>query len=308
MPLSTSKTMPAPLTAANMVSWQSLPTEVRIMVLEHLIQDGNSLASFATVSREWQIVIERHNFAHIRLTPSHLADFGSMVRRNSSLVHYIWLCLELQEYDCTECNPGDPVLWGMNQADNTLITAAFQDLFSALSAWEANGELVLDISVYSPSDSKHWFKYLTFEPDISSEVCITHFPSENEISTKPDDRHHGWDDGHQESLKLSTEFSMKSWAKARSVTRSKKPNGGSNYHRCQRLRASYFVNKLVADGSQTHWLNCLPVYLGSNIYTTNLGENGSMFSKNGRTSVSSSALTSWHAYLRGVSVVEHVLT
>lgn len=49
--------------------------------------------------------------------------------------------------------------------DNELILEAFRSLFSALVTWEANGSLTLDISLYSPSDREHAFKYLTFVPD-----------------------------------------------------------------------------------------------------------------------------------------------
>ncbi|PNP42922.1 hypothetical protein TGAMA5MH_05668 [Trichoderma gamsii] len=41
-----------------------------------------------------------------------------------------------------------------------------QKLFSVLNYWRSDSNLSLDISVYSPSDSEHWFPHLTFEPDI----------------------------------------------------------------------------------------------------------------------------------------------
>ncbi|KAM4054386.1 hypothetical protein HRG_014879 [Hirsutella rhossiliensis] len=137
----------------------------------HTLNLRNQAEILQEVSRELQTIIERHNFARIRLTPSRLADFGSTVHRNRALVGYIWLCLELQEYDCTECAPQDPAVWGVSNKDNILITTAFQDLFSALSTWEPNGDLLLDVSVHSPSDSEHWFKYLTFGPDAPSDEC-----------------------------------------------------------------------------------------------------------------------------------------
>jgi hypothetical protein len=183
---------PISLMTANMISWHCLPAEIRLVVLEILLQDGCSLADFATVSREWQTIIERHNFSRIKLTSSRLANFGLMVRRNRSLVRYIWLCLELQEYNCTECEPQYPELWGLSNADNTLITTAFLDLFSALSVWEPDGTLLLDVSVYSPSNSEHWFKYLTFEPDVSSDVCSRSQNTEQSMLVKANDHYHGW--------------------------------------------------------------------------------------------------------------------
>ena len=188
---------------ANMESWYCFPTEIRLMVLEALLHDRCSLANYATVSREWQEIIERHNFSRIKLTSSRLADFGSRVHRNRGLVRYIWLCLELQEYDCTGCEPRDPKSWGLSKADNTRITTAFQDLFSTLSVWEPDGSLLLDISVYSPSDSEHWFKYLTFEPDVASDMCGRDQHAEQSMLVKASDHRHGWIAGRQHSIRDS---------------------------------------------------------------------------------------------------------
>ncbi|KAL2867734.1 uncharacterized protein BJX67DRAFT_380677 [Aspergillus lucknowensis] len=187
------------LMTADKTSWHCLPAEIRILVLEALLQDGCSVAAFATVSREWQTIIERHNFARINLTLSRLADFGSIIHRNRALVRYIWLCLELREYDCTQCAPRGLENLGISNADNTLITTAFQDLFSTLSAWEPNGNLLLDISIHSPSDSEHWFKYLTFGPDIPSDECDRGLCAEQSMLVKLDDPQHGWIAGRRDS-------------------------------------------------------------------------------------------------------------
>ncbi|KAI0126516.1 hypothetical protein BJ170DRAFT_409411 [Xylariales sp. AK1849] len=194
------------------------------MVLEILLQDGCSLADFAIVSREWQTIIERHTFSRIKLTSSRLANFGSMVRRNRSLVRYIWLCLEHQEYGCTECEPHDPELWGLKNADNSLITTACLDLFSALSVWEPDGNLLLDISVYSPSDSEHWFKYLTFEPDVTSDVCSQGQHTEQSMRGKASDHYDRWIAGSRYSIPTSAAIEKpltKSWARDRLMAMNK---------------------------------------------------------------------------------------
>lgn len=180
-------------------SWNIFPPEIRIFILEALIQDSCSLAGMATVSREWQPVIEHHNFARIRLTPSRLADFGPMTTRNRGLVRYLWFCLELEEYDCTLCAPENPDISVLSEAENTMITTAFQGLFSTLSACESSGNLLLGISAYSPSDSQHWFKYLTFESD---DPPYGHEPGRWPRQSTPaqlDDRQHGWVSGIQDS-------------------------------------------------------------------------------------------------------------
>lgn len=185
--------------------WHCLPAEIRLLVLEALPQVSGRLAGFAIVSREWQKTIERHNFARIKLTPSRLADFDSMIYRNRALVRYIWLCLELEEYGCPMCAPRGMDIVGISDADNALITATFVDLFSVLSTWESKGNLLLDISVHSPSDSEHWFKYLTFEPDISSDECGRYLCEEPPL-VKLDDHQHGWTAGNRDYVPSSADI------------------------------------------------------------------------------------------------------
>lgn len=159
-------------------TWDGLPREIRLLILEALMQDGCTLARLATVSREWQTDLERYNFARIKLTPSRLVNFSSIIYRNRALVRYIWFCLELDDYDCTGCAPVHRMLtdveweekFAISNTNNGSITTVFQNLFSVLSTWDPNSELILDISIYSPSDSKHWFKYLTFVPDTTSDM------------------------------------------------------------------------------------------------------------------------------------------
>lgn len=152
-------------------SWHYLPAEIRIQILEALAKDPSHLASCASVSREWQTIIERRHFARIKLTRSRLDEFGYMTRRNRALVHYIWLCLELHDYDCSKCASDDVNTWPMDYEDSTLVVSSIEKLFSALSTWDPNGKLLLDISVHSPSDSQHWFEGLTIMPDTPFDEC-----------------------------------------------------------------------------------------------------------------------------------------
>ncbi|KAK4065154.1 uncharacterized protein Triagg1_8593 [Trichoderma aggressivum f. europaeum] len=89
-----------------------------------------------------------------------------MMHRNQALVRYIWLSLELETYNCDDC--GIDKIWEVSDGDCLLVTTTFMALFTILSAWKPSGGLVLDISVFSPSDARHWFKYLTFMPDTAS--------------------------------------------------------------------------------------------------------------------------------------------
>jgi len=71
------------------LTWDSLPKEIRLLIFKALTQDGCTLARLATVSREWRTEFERYNFARIKLTPSRLVAFSSMIYRNRALVGYI---------------------------------------------------------------------------------------------------------------------------------------------------------------------------------------------------------------------------
>lgn len=187
--------------------WDSLPGEIRLLILEALIQDGCILSRLATVSREWQRVLERYNFARIRLTPSRLVEFNSMVHRNRALVGYIWFCLELDDYDCPQCAPGQraptAVEWqeelAIGDTNHCPITTSFQNLFSILSTWDPNGNLILDISVYSHSDSRHWFKYLTFMPDTPADRLGGGRSEQTTPNNAYDDPEHGWVAGSRHS-------------------------------------------------------------------------------------------------------------
>ncbi|KAI3325472.1 hypothetical protein HD806DRAFT_552748 [Xylariaceae sp. AK1471] len=158
-------------------AWDSLPREIRLLILEAMM-DGCTLSRLATVSREWQTEFERYNFARIKLTPSRLVSFNSMIHRNRALVRYIWFCLELDDYDCTKCAP---------------------NLFSVLSTWDPNGDLILDISIYSPSDSKHWFRYLTFVPDTLSDMLVGGGIEQTILDNDYNDPQHGWVAGFRHS-------------------------------------------------------------------------------------------------------------
>ena len=133
--------------------WHSFPAEMKNLVIEKCFQDNHNhkMASLATVSREWQALIEPYTFARIRLTPHRIAEFDAMTSRNRRLVRYLWLCLELERYDCTACAYGpldasdgdviddpdddlDEEAFATKPAEDALIRTALQGLFSALGS------------------------------------------------------------------------------------------------------------------------------------------------------------------------------
>ncbi|KAL7972728.1 hypothetical protein HDV63DRAFT_393303 [Trichoderma sp. SZMC 28014] len=146
--------------------WSQLPSEVKHMILDALIDDKScKLSNAAVVSREWQAVLEPHIFAYIRVTSQRIAQLNAMTQRNRHHVRYIWFCIELERYDCLQCGSFDLRAVRTSNNDNKLILESFQALFTALATWEPNGSLTLDISLYSKSDNEHAIKYLTFMPD-----------------------------------------------------------------------------------------------------------------------------------------------
>ncbi|KAK8012867.1 hypothetical protein PG991_010242 [Apiospora marii] len=155
--------------AANNSLFGRLPMHLRCRIMEMVAQSlpsTSSLSPFTTVSHEWQVYLEQFTFERIRVTPERLDSFKSYMNvRRQGYVRYIWLCMELEAYDCRTCAPEDPEDYIVSDADNLLIKNTFESLFAALSTWYPKGSLVLDISAHSPSDSEHWFDYLTFRPD-----------------------------------------------------------------------------------------------------------------------------------------------
>ena len=106
---------------------------------------------------------------------------------------YIWLCIELLEYDCPQCNIFDESDdW--HESNMKIIEKSIRELFLILSTWEPSGNLTLDISVYSKSDTKHYFKYLHIGSDAIPE-------SDNDRKAlNMHDPDHGWTNGELVSL------------------------------------------------------------------------------------------------------------
>ncbi|KAF5675438.1 hypothetical protein FCIRC_7422 [Fusarium circinatum] len=171
-------------------SWDILPSEIRLLIIQSLKQDGSALACLAAASRAWLADFERYNFTRIKITPSRLMDFHSMIRHNKAL------CAPRGDVLST-----DEVVEALNVSDTEhySITTAFQGLFSILSEWDQGRELMLDISFYSPSDAQHWFPYLTFVPDSPSNRLEGSGLGLTTINQSYHDPPHGWVNGFRHS-------------------------------------------------------------------------------------------------------------
>lgn len=139
----------------------SLPTEIRLLILSYLRQDGCRLASLAASSREWQDVTEPLVFARVMINISRLAMFKLIAHRKRPLIRAIWFRIHL--------NHGNSVT---STANVTLGNAVFKSLLSTLSSWHpSDGDLTLDISILSPSDSKPCFAHIPLKPDLTPIEC-----------------------------------------------------------------------------------------------------------------------------------------
>ncbi|CVL02687.1 uncharacterized protein FMAN_00189 [Fusarium mangiferae] len=171
--------------------WGRFPSQIQNETVGLLTILGGKCSQLATVSRAWRSTIEPLNFAEMSLTVPRLTDLDSrfILARKRNQIRNIWFCVELKQYDCTQCENNDQDQWGLDEVDNQFIVDAFDNLFTTLSAWEPRGDLVLDISIYSPSDNQHWFKYISFSSDTD-----TGEPSRrgHEHGATVNDPAHGW--------------------------------------------------------------------------------------------------------------------
>lgn len=143
-------------------SWEYLPLEIRIIILEKLAnQKHHGWASLASVCKEWQDVLEKINFHKISLQVSCLDDFALLSPQKRKLVHHIYFRVELPRYTYKCCSKHRSRLIDINP----IVTDAISKLFSILSSWEPAGNLALELNVYSPSDCEHYFKNIHLSSD-----------------------------------------------------------------------------------------------------------------------------------------------
>ncbi|KAK1971462.1 hypothetical protein LY78DRAFT_712692 [Colletotrichum sublineola] len=90
-----------------------------------------------------------------------------MIHRNRALVRYIWFSLELNEYKCATEGRYDEFeeMFQISDIDKYPVTTAFQNLFLVPSTWDLQGDLILHISIYSPSDSEYGFHLRRYQTD-----------------------------------------------------------------------------------------------------------------------------------------------
>lgn len=148
-----------------MGEFKQLPPELRALVVESLVdhwrhdeREPTSIAPYASVSKEWQAIIERHNFSFLRVTQNSLDQFeSSVVGSRRSILTMIILDVILPTYDNDPCEKKET--WEDMAGNNRCFTKSVYGLFRILSTWvleEAHRDGIdLILHVSSPSDLRN---------------------------------------------------------------------------------------------------------------------------------------------------------
>lgn len=179
-------------------SWAIFPAEIRFMILGAISTQKNpGWASHAAVCKEWNDFLEPHIFRKLNLRVHSLEDFPLVVPCDSDkrlLVRHICLNIELPRYKprCCFRKPGKSAKIG------EIVYSAVFTLFTILSTWKREKDLVLELNVYSLSDCEHWFKNIYLSSDNTEDnVTCTSFSGVSKNGTVYHDPQHGWDQGRR---------------------------------------------------------------------------------------------------------------
>ncbi|KAK7425155.1 hypothetical protein QQX98_000069 [Neonectria punicea] len=178
------------------LGWASLPVEIRLMILEMLMDDSHGrLASYASVCKEWWPIIERKNFSRLKLRVESLEDFNTIVTiQRRGLIKHIWLDIELEAYICEHCKSPGTRSRGRDYASK--LRKAIPKIFSILSTWDPAGDLTLELSAQSPNDPQHCCKHEHFGD--SDGDLIGDWETQESIHLG--DPRYRWTNGHRQWL------------------------------------------------------------------------------------------------------------
>lgn len=125
------------------VGWADLPLELREMILEALEYslEGGKAASYASVCKEWNRILEPYIFKRLKLSVQRIQELQYFITdRRRLYVQSIWFQFERAI--------------GQHELDNVKFSDAVFYLFQTLSEWgERNySGIVLELSAFSASD------------------------------------------------------------------------------------------------------------------------------------------------------------
>ncbi|RSL64206.1 hypothetical protein CEP53_004157 [Fusarium sp. AF-6] len=142
-----------------METWELLPGELRLTILEMLARDPASenetefsrypMTQYFLVCRDWQIVFERYLYRHLTLDRTSLWDFGQIVCRQRRFVEHIKVIVDMETYVCLACTRFDALYLAR---ENMRVSDTLMHLFHILSRWrpgfDCQGDITLEITGY----------------------------------------------------------------------------------------------------------------------------------------------------------------
>lgn len=138
----------------------TLPLEIIHHVFSFLSPES-SLAPYASVNKQWQMLVEKTTFSCLHLTPAQLPDllhFVSASSRRRSYVRKIELLVILPGYSIPA--RGEVQTADEQRRNDESFTRAIHSLFDILSFWPDSCHLTLRVFARSPGD-------LNGEPDMT---------------------------------------------------------------------------------------------------------------------------------------------
>ncbi|KAF7543967.1 hypothetical protein G7Z17_g10317 [Cylindrodendrum hubeiense] len=145
------------------MSWNDLPPELRLPIIQIVAASDGSIASYAAVDKEWQNAIEAVTFRSLKITLTSVSEFtkhfSHQARRQCFLKH-LHLCVNMQVARLLDTEEWEYVM----TEDITGATKDFSKLvslaFASLEQWDAvevlrrpDGGLDLELSVFSDAYS-----------------------------------------------------------------------------------------------------------------------------------------------------------
>ncbi|KAI6778382.1 uncharacterized protein J7T54_000500 [Emericellopsis cladophorae] len=134
-----------------------IPQTIVDRIVDYLRADDEyaSLAPYATVSKSWQIAVERHTFRQLYISSARLDDLNTIVcRRRQRTLQVIALHIALASYHKNQRSDAESREDG--SATTRIFTSFMQDFFGTLSKWEVEHGppegIHVEILIESPSD------------------------------------------------------------------------------------------------------------------------------------------------------------
>lgn len=153
-------------------SWDSLPRDIRVIILDYLIYEPGSLITYARVSQEWQHYIESCKFSNLLIQDTDLDKLKtSLLPRQRQHIKYLWFNVNLSTY----------IQWGYRYRvksdvmdfNGRLFGSSIGKLFHILKTCPEKS-ITLEISMHPPSDAHPYFEHWYFgsEAPFEDPICL----------------------------------------------------------------------------------------------------------------------------------------